>query len=820
MWKRETPYVKRLIHTLPLVAGCLFLAWVMVLLVGDVVDSYGLEGNTRIIKEQKFDSFSGGGSSLWGQSSNSFAHIVNAFSYYYNRCGYYDDTLSYMPIRGGRVSENGLHYAFVELYLLLVSVMAASVIIRKRVTLCYIVSGALLVLILIVGKSPAYTHLMLLVSGWIYLNLAGNFVKLKGTRSAKEFWQEFPIMIFPVYGILLFLVLVLSVMLPTSVLPEASKDTKDAIFARLQEIQLVSNQYEEKRRRNEAETRSQQDVEDMEDEEDVEAENDEIRNPETNEADPGEESQGQENDIEDENSNQNSRQDTDDLTGQNGGADHSAGNTGNNTDTGFNETGVGFSLRSGGGVSRGRTDRTGNLDFSGKTVLRAYSDFKPEETMYIRLYYGEDYEDNRWKQTEEKHFDEGIGLRSIVTDYDGDGEQDRVLNDIGVLKDNEVLKLTMPTFYGLNSGSLNGQTEKSVVHLEYSSMFSESQTFGDSRRASALYPETEHYLKNTCKAVPEELQELFTTEFSDVFQSNLNSFSRLEIAGRVEQLLEETAYYTLSPGKAPGNKDFITWFLTENRRGYCMHFASAGVMMLREAGISARYAEGYSVPASAWTQQEDGTWCAEVKDSNAHAWAEIYSSDSIEYGYWIPVELTPAYNGELADSFAGQPDMYVGRLVVPGVIVKIIKIIFQMICAFILVIVVWILYRRGRVWYEKRLIHTGSRRQDVKNMMKILLKRISRRNPKVRAVIKQENLTLEEFKIQIPSLVSEFNQDAEAADWFGQLGNYAYKAAFGAYISRQERADALNLYRKLRRKLNQSQVERKTARKRRKKHSQ
>lgn len=816
MWKREMPYVKRLMHMLPLAAGCLFLAWVMVLLVGDVVDSYGLEGTTRIIKGQELDSFSEGGSGLWGQSRNSFAHIVNAFSYYYNQCGYYDNTFSYIPIRGGRVSENALHYAFVELYFLLAAVMAASVIIRKRVTLCYIVSGALLALILIVGKSPAYTHLMLLVSGWIYLNLAGNFVKLKGTKSAKEFWKEFPIIIFPVYGILLFLVLVLSIMLPTSVLPEANKDTKDAIFAKLQEVQLVSDQYEEKKRRNEAETRSQQDVANVEDEE---AGDDEIRNPEINETDPGEDSQGQENDIENENNNQNSQQNIDDLTGQSGGTDNSDGNTGNNTDTGFNEMGAGFSLRSGGGVSRGRTDRTGNLDFSGKTVLRAYSDFKPEETMYIRLYYGEDYEDNRWEQTEEKHFDENIGLRSIVTDYDGDGEQDWVWNDIGVPNDNEILKLTMPTFYGLNRGSLNGQKGKSVVHLEYSSMFSESRTFGDSRRASALYPEREHYLENTCKEVPEELQELFTTEFSDVFQPNLNSISRLEIAGRIEQLLEETAYYTLSPGKVPGDKDFITWFLTENRRGYCMHFASAGVMMLREAGISARYAEGYSVPASAWTQQEDGTWCAQVKDSNAHAWAEIYSSDSIEDGYWMPVELTPAYNGELADSFAGQPDMYVGRLVVPGVIVKIIKTIFQVVCVFIFAIMVWILYRRGRVWYEKRLIHTGSRRRDVKNMMKILLKRISRRNPKVRAVIKQENLTLEEFKIQIPSLVSEFNQDAEAADWFGRFGDYAYKAAFGAYISRQERADALDLYRKLRHKLNQSQVERKTARKRRKKHS-
>ena len=39
-----------------------------------------------------------------------------------------------------------------------------------------------------------------------------------------------------------------------------------------------------------------------------------------------------------------------------------------------------------------------------------------------------------------------------------------------------------------------------------------------------------------------------------------------------------------------------------------------------------------------WEQQEDGSWQAEVMDSQAHAWAEIFVEDM----GWAPVEVTPA----------------------------------------------------------------------------------------------------------------------------------------------------------------------------------
>ena len=68
-----------------------------------------------------------------------------------------------------------------------------------------------------------------------------------------------------------------------------------------------------------------------------------------------------------------------------------------------------------------------------------------------------------------------------------------------------------------------------------------------------------------------------------------------------------------------------------------MHFATAGVMLLRSRGVPARYAEGYLVNDADFAS--DG-W-ADVKDSRAHAWAEIY----VDGVGWVPLEMTPGYGG-------------------------------------------------------------------------------------------------------------------------------------------------------------------------------
>lgn len=105
-----------------------------------------------------------------------------------------------------------------------------------------------------------------------------------------------------------------------------------------------------------------------------------------------------------------------------------------------------------------------------------------------------------------------------------------------------------------------------------------------------------------------------------------------ELLGSVRDFLASQCSYTLSPPTLPGGEDFVEYFLTESHEGYCVHFASAAVAMLRVLGIPARYAEGYAVPVS-----ENGEW-VNVPDYNAHAWVEVYWGGT----GWLPVEMTPA----------------------------------------------------------------------------------------------------------------------------------------------------------------------------------
>lgn len=111
-----------------------------------------------------------------------------------------------------------------------------------------------------------------------------------------------------------------------------------------------------------------------------------------------------------------------------------------------------------------------------------------------------------------------------------------------------------------------------------------------------------------------------------------DKYSLSEIFSTVRRLVLTDTSYTLSPGRTPGNKDFVNYFLQESKRGYCSHYAASAVILFRVAGIPARYAEGYTVKSGALS---GGT--VTVKDSNAHAWAEIYVEG---YG-WIPVDFTP-----------------------------------------------------------------------------------------------------------------------------------------------------------------------------------
>lgn len=113
--------------------------------------------------------------------------------------------------------------------------------------------------------------------------------------------------------------------------------------------------------------------------------------------------------------------------------------------------------------------------------------------------------------------------------------------------------------------------------------------------------------------------------------SNLPADDQAQMAEAIGNYVRASALYDLNPGRMPSSEsDFAIWFLQESETGYCVHFASAATVLLRAAGIPARYVEGYTVA----TQNGQTTI---VREKMAHAWVEYY----LDYVGWVILDPTP-----------------------------------------------------------------------------------------------------------------------------------------------------------------------------------
>lgn len=112
----------------------------------------------------------------------------------------------------------------------------------------------------------------------------------------------------------------------------------------------------------------------------------------------------------------------------------------------------------------------------------------------------------------------------------------------------------------------------------------------------------------------------------------------------IRHFLADHYTYTKNPGRTPADKDFISYFLTESRKGYCTAFASSAVMLLRASGIPSRYAVGLSVDREDLQNApltKEGLHALSVNDHHAHAWVEVY----VDGLGWRPCEMTPGKEG-------------------------------------------------------------------------------------------------------------------------------------------------------------------------------
>lgn len=137
----------------------------------------------------------------------------------------------------------------------------------------------------------------------------------------------------------------------------------------------------------------------------------------------------------------------------------------------------------------------------------------------------------------------------------------------------------------------------------------------------------------------QETDRLLLTKLNAKLTDNA-AVSTSEYSERVISYLSNNFRYSLEPDGIKGAGDPIVSWLDSGSTGHCELYAGAFVLLAREAGYPARMVVGFA--GGSWNSIED---FFVVRNSDAHAWAEIYDPESKE---WLRVDPTPG-NGSAAN---------------------------------------------------------------------------------------------------------------------------------------------------------------------------
>lgn len=356
---------------------------------------------------------------------------------------------------------------------------------------------------------------------------------------------------------------------------------------------------------------------------------------------------------------------------------------------------------SAGGVGRSRMGQSKYVTLDYETDLFVIMPVgKKEDTVYLKNFNGTFYEDAYWKtiseQTDNRIHEEDYGVNAKnAMELNGkmaDVYRDRLENRFIGRKNIRIVNVAANPNYAyipyntsrlisdwnmaVNDDELQATLEKEwYLTLTYSP-FSNVESVDEFRNDI----ETEHKeIYNIAqKNDDKEIIKLFDMEeayseyvhdmYLDVPKENIEAIADFckeyglsgdsdDIVERLAEIFEENYEYTLMPGVTPSKKEFVNYFLEENKKGYCVYFATASTLIFRYLGIPARYAGGYVIQPGDFASGTDtteeysewewileneeqyfkGVYEYEVNDSQAHAWVEIY----IDGFGWLPVDTTP-----------------------------------------------------------------------------------------------------------------------------------------------------------------------------------
>lgn len=260
-------------------------------------------------------------------------------------------------------------------------------------------------------------------------------------------------------------------------------------------------------------------------------------------------------------------------------------------------------------------------------IMRAeFPGGRPEWTVYFKGATLEDYDGRSWSAVRGRSFIKRAGPEGFVI---GPGQGRRT--EVAVLLeplDTEVL-FTVPNVYRIEGSISSIWVERTGVVRLPSLPFSrvEYRLWTDLSRvnnaeAAPREPVNTRYLDESPEG--EKIKELAAVM--------AKGESALEKAKAIEDYLKANYKYTLSP-EHKGGRGPIEDFLFFSKEGYCEHFATSMVMLLRASGIHSRLVTGFL--EGEWN--ELGGYFI-VRQQDAHSWVEAY----IDGAGWVRFDPTPS----------------------------------------------------------------------------------------------------------------------------------------------------------------------------------
>lgn len=342
-----------------------------------------------------------------------------------------------------------------------------------------------------------------------------------------------------------------------------------------------------------------------------------------------------------------------------------------------------FGIKTVGGTNGGILGKTAGISFNGSTAMKIET--APfNGTLYLKGYVAGVYKDNCWTPVEvdddEVEFDDYFDDSNLwVQDMNYDviekkygsrcSSKEISVSVLGASKKfvyapysalytsdgntgSERMKPTTESYVKLSSTKYslyyyNPLEISNVPEAIPESISAANGQFSDDER-SAFDDYTkfvnEHYLDVSESEALDEAYEVILNQYLGGSYNDGIDWSFYEVSNAIKNYFSDNFTYTLEPGVTPEDEDFVEYFLSVQKEGYCSYYATAGVQLLRKFGFPARYVEGYMILSSQLgdTSGQSSTYQISVKDKSAHAWAEVY----IEGAGWYPVEFTPGYDND------------------------------------------------------------------------------------------------------------------------------------------------------------------------------